>query len=297
MITFIKRIKNSITPVHKNVPFNPYQYKSYIQMKKQVLVLALFCLGSTVFTFAQEQKEEGASAAQANNPLANMTALNFQDYYMPNLSDTPDGTYMNTTWLRYATPFSGGKLLLRVSAPISTIGAPGANGVVNTISGLGDANAFLSYNFVSKPTTTMGFGPMVAAPTATDAALGSGKWQAGFAFVAFIAKSPIFQFGGLITWQASIAGQSDRPSTSLAAIQPFYFWQLGKGTYLRGAPIWVFDLKNDSYSVPMGLGIGKVVKLGNTVCNLFVEPQYSMLVKGPQPVFQIFTGINLQFMK
>jgi len=267
-------------------------------MGKSNIIFMALCLGIASLGTAQDDKsDQGASAAQANNPLANMTALNFQDYYMPNLANAPEGSYMNTTWLRYATPLAEGKLLLRVSAPISTIGTPGNNGVVNTTNGLGDMNAFLSYNFVSKPTATMGAGPLLAAPTATDAALGTGKWQAGFAFVAFIAKSPIFQFGGLVTWQASIAGQSDRPSTSLAAIQPFYFWQLGKGTYLRGAPIWVFDLKNDSYSVPMGLGIGKVVKLGNTVCNLFVEPQYSILVKGPQPVFQIFTGINLQFMK
>lgn len=54
---------------------------------------------------------------------------------------------------------------------------------------------------------------------------------------------------------------------------------------------------NDAYSVPLALGIGKVVKLGPTVFNLFVEPQYSLLVYGMQPQFQIFTGINLQFMK
>jgi hypothetical protein len=84
--------------------------------------------------------------------------------------------------------------------------------------------------------------------------------------------------------------------TSIAAVQPFYFWQLGKGTYLRGAPIWAFDLENDAYSVPLALGIGKVVKLGTTVFNLFVEPQYSMFIDGTQPQVQVFTGINLQFM-
>lgn len=266
-------------------------------MGKLNTIFTVLFLGFCSLIMAQDDGNgHSTSAAQANNPLANMTALNFQNYYMPKLSDTPEGSYMNTSWVRFATPFSDGKLLLRVSIPISTIGIPN-NGIVGTTNGLGDMNAFLSYNFVSKPSATVGFGPMIAAPTATEEALGTGKWQAGFALVAFIAKSPTFQFGGLVTWQASIAGQSDRPSTSVAAVQPFYFWQLGNGSYLRGAPIWAFDLKNDSYSVPMGLGIGKVVKLGNTVCNLFVEPQYSILVKGPQPVFQVFAGINLQFME
>lgn len=247
---------------------------------------------------AQEHTEDehGAAAAQANNPLANMTALNFHNYYMPKLNEAPEGSYMNTGWIRFARPLADGKFLLRVSQPLNTVSFPSGGSMTST-SGLGDLNAFLSYNFVSKPTATMGIGPMFTLPTATDDPLGTGKWQGGFAFVTFIAKSPIFQFGGLITWQASFAGDETRSSTSLAAIQPFYFWQLGKGTYLRGAPIWAFDLENDAYSVPLALGIGKVVKLGDTVFNLFIEPQYSLLINGTQPQFQIFTGINLQFIK
>lgn len=267
-------------------------------MKKvNILIFSIIAVVLSINKGNAQESEQ--SAAQANNPLANMTALNFHDYYVAKLSNAESGSYMNTGWIRFARPFANGKLLLRASAPLSTISIQEThNGnVTNTNSnGLGDVNAFVSYNFISKPTATVGIGPMVTTPSATTQALGAGKWQGGFALVAFIAKSPIFQFGGLITWQASFAGQSDRTSTNLAALQPFYFWQLGKGTYLRGAPIWAFDFKNEAYSVPLALGIGKVVKLGGTVFNLFVEPQYSMLVYGVQPQFQVFTGINLQFM-
>jgi hypothetical protein len=203
---------------------------------------------------------------------------------------------MNTTWVRFAKPLAEGKLLLRASMPFSSLGMPNANGVVNTTSGVGDFTAFLSYNFLSNATTTMGIGPSLTAPTASDDLLGTGKWQGGFAFVAFFAKSPIFQYGALVTWQASFAGDDDRADTSMAAVQPFYFWQLGKGTYLRGVPIWVLDFEKDAYSIPIALGIGKVIKLGDTVFNVYVEPQYSIYVKGVQPVFQVLTGINLQFM-
>ena len=261
---------------------------------KRILSVLIMLL-SINFLFAQEKEDEGASAAQANNPLANMTALNFQNYYMPKLSDAPDAAYLNYTWIRFARPFSSGKLLLRVSAPLTTVGTPTSSGVVNSTNGLGDINAFLSYNFVSKPKATVGIGPNLTMPTASDDVLGTGKWQGGFAFVAFIVQSPVFQYGGLVTWQASFAGDEDRSSTNNGAIQPFYFWQLGKGTYLRGAPIWIFDFENDSYCMPLGLGIGKVVKVGKTTFNMFVEPQYSMLHKGTQPLFQVFTGINLQF--
>lgn len=112
------------------------------------------------------------------------------------MTNALDEAYINTTWIRYAQPFAKGKLLLRVSVPFSTIAIPNlATGIVNTENGLGDMNAFLSYNFVSKTTATIGVDPMVTAPTATENLLRSGKWQGGLAFVAFIAQSPVFQFG------------------------------------------------------------------------------------------------------
>jgi hypothetical protein len=270
--------------------------KKGIHMKIRLgILLGIFLLAGTPgVLFSQE---EGSGAAQANNPLANMTALNFHNYYMTRLTDAPAGAYLNNTWVRFARPFADGRLLLRVSLPVNTVATPDPVGnSITAVNGLSDVNAFLSYNFISKPTATVGIGPLLAFPTATDQALGSGKWQGGLAFVAFIARSPVFQFGGLITWQASFAGDPDRASTNLAALQPFYFWQLGKGTYLRGAPIWVFDIHNEAYNMPLALGIGKVVPMGRTVFNLFIEPQYTMLHKGTQPQFQLFTGINLQFL-
>lgn len=249
----------------------------------------------TALSFAQESADE--TLKKANNPLADMTALNFHNYYIPKLSDAPSDAYLNNAWIRFAKPMAKGKLLLRISMPISTIAVPDRFGSVRSTSGLGDVNAFLSYNFVSESNKTIGVGPLLVAPTASETVLGSGKWQAGLAFVAFIANSPTFQFGSLITWQASFAGESERSDTNLGAFQPFYFWQLGKGTYLRGAPIWVFDFENEAFHVPIALGIGKVVKVDRTVFNLFIEPQYSILTKGTQPQFQLFTGINLQFLK
>ncbi len=261
-----------------------------------MLLVMLLCTMGKGDVKGQDHPSNETSAAQANNPLANMTALNFHNYYTPKLTDAPADAYLNTGWIRFAKPFSNGKFLVRVSAPLSTVAMPNGNGTVNATNGLGDINAFVSYNFISKPNATVGIGPLLAAPTASSDALGSGKWQGGLAFVAFIVQSPVFQFGSLVTWQASFAGDNDRAATNMGALQPFYFWQIGKGTYLRGAPIWFFDAKNDAFSTPLALGIGKVVKVENTVFNVFIEPQYSVLHRGTQPQFQVFTGINLQFM-
>lgn len=51
--------------------------------------------------------------------------------------------------------------------------------------GLGDLNAFATYLAIKNTKTTLGIGPLIVLPTATDPALGSGKWQAGLALIFF----------------------------------------------------------------------------------------------------------------
>lgn len=249
-----------------------------------VLTLCLATSGT-----AQEELSEEAKA-QANNPLASVYALNFHDYYAPALYGVPDqGT--NTFWIRGVVPV--GRTITRASLPLTTR----PTSATASQSGLGDFNVFTAYLVVSQPTTSLGIGPLLVAPTATDDALGQGKWQAGAAAVAFKATA-LVQAGGLVTWQTSVAGDADRPSTSFLAVQPFAIWQLGGGTYLRSTGIWGFDLKSGDYAVPFGFGIGHVLKAGNVVYNMFLEPQFTILHQGTgQPKVQFFAGLNLQFPK
>jgi hypothetical protein len=143
--------------------------------------------------------------------------------------------------------------------------------------------------------TQFGIGPLLAAPTATDDVLGSDVWQAGAAAVYFNATSSVVQWGGLVTYQTDFAGDGD--DTSLAVLQPFLFIQLGKGTYMGTAPLWIFNIEDSTYNVPLGIRLGKVAKSGNTVFNMFIEPQFTILHKGVgQPALQIFMGFNMQFL-
>ena len=149
---------------------------------------------------------------------------------------------------------------------------------------------------IGKPGLSFGFGPQFTLPTAKDDVLGSEKWSGGFANVLFDARSPVFQYGYLLTWQHSFAGDDDRDDVNFGAFQPFYFYQLGGGTYLRGAPIATYNFENDDYTVPVSLGIGQVFRKGSTVYNVFIEPQYSVWDDGEGlPEWQIFFGLNLQF--
>jgi hypothetical protein len=235
-----------------------------------------------------QQEATAEEMAQANNPLASKYSLNLQNYYAPSLYGVPDQS-TNTMWIRGVIPIS--RTVTRASLPLATR----PSGSTESVSGLGDFNMFVAYLLVSDASTTLGLGPLLVAPTATDDALGQGKWQAGAALVAFKATK-VVQVGGLLTWQGSFAGDSDRPSTSILATQPFAVWQLGKGTYLRSTGVWNFDLKSGDYSVPIGFGIGHVVKAGGIVYNIFFEPQFTILHDGAgEPKIQLFAGLNLQF--
>ena len=248
---------------------------------------------------AQEQAAKPAttapaapSSAEANNPLAKFQAFNVHNYYVPALSEA-DNQNANTFWLRYAQPF--GKWLFRASLPASRVPTSDSK----TMSGLGDVNAFAAYLFdTGDPAISFGVGPQFTLPTASETETGTGKWLGGFAATFFNARSPVVQWGGLVTWQKDFAGDAARSGVIVLAIQPFYFFQLGRGIYLRGTAVAVFDIQNKKYNVPVGLGIGTVVPTPGAVFNIFIEPQYTILSRGSgQPELQIFIGINTQFVK
>ncbi|MCG6935790.1 MAG: hypothetical protein LJE73_07825 [Proteobacteria bacterium] len=264
---------------------------------QRTLFLLVFIIFSLTLLVEQEvlANDDAHTAAQANNPLANMTAFNIQDYYIGELTESDDSA--NQFWLRYAKPFSvyDTNWLMRASLPVNSYPSQSDG---DTETGFGDFNVFAAYLIdTGNPAISFGIGPQLTVPTASNSALGSEKWSAGFANVLFNASSTRFQYGYLLTWQASFAGDADAADVNVAALQPFAFYQLGGGTYLRAAPIWLYDIEDDDYSVPLGVGIGQIFKKGKTVYNAFIEPQFSVASEGPGwPEWQIYVGLNMQFL-
>jgi len=168
--------------------------------------------------------EDANFKAQANNPLASMEAFNFHNYFAGKLTDDDDITSddpSNTLWLRWAKPVAVGetKWLIRSSLPVNTWPTPYPTGEAGRKTGMGDFNIFAAYLMDTDPGISFGFGPQFVAPTATDGALGSEKWSAGFANVLFNGTSKKFQYGYLLTWQYSFAGKDDRPTVNMAVMQ------------------------------------------------------------------------------
>jgi hypothetical protein len=261
------------------------------------LAIAPFVVGLvaalTLPDIASAQETPNAEeVAKANNPLAPITAINFQNYYLPTLYLLPT-QHANTMQLRGI--FGTTKMIVRATLPVSN--AP--TSIIRSVSGLGDLNLFDAFLLTKEGAKNqLGVGPLLVAPTATDDALGDGKWQAGAAVVVITQPVPTALIGGLVTYQHSFAGESDRPDASLLVVQPFAILQFGGGYYARSSGVWEFDLENDSYVVPFGVGVGKVMKAGRSVLNIFLESQFTVMQEGTgQASFQVFGGINVQFPK
>ncbi|MBT8468308.1 MAG: hypothetical protein HKN10_04110 [Myxococcales bacterium] len=229
----------------------------------------------------------------ANNPLADLMSVSIHNYYYPRLNGIPDAS-ANTFWLRVVTPVW--RLIPRVSLPIQVVPAPNPTASVATVTGVGDLNVFATFVVTPDDSPAMlGLGPIYTAPTASNDALGNGKHEIGLAALTVWTKG-IFLLGALVNYQIGVGGDSNKPRTQFISAQPLAFFQLGKGFYLRAAPIWFFDLEQPTYNVPFGLGAGKVILTDKAAINLFIEPQFAMALRGiGQPAVQIFAGINTQF--
>ncbi|NKK75450.1 hypothetical protein GFM13_35230 [Rhizobium leguminosarum bv. viciae] len=253
------------------------------------IALALACATAAV---AQEVHHDTVN--EANNPLTPKITINLQDYYIPTFNDVPGDPHANQFLLRGLIPSDlfGAPQLFRFTLPLAT--SPDPSG--GYVTGLGDLTLMDLFVMPKIGDLTLAAGPILVLPTATDDALGAGKWQVGGAGVA-IAPQSWGIVGGLVTYQTSFAGSDDREDVSLLTAQPIVNINLDDGVYLRSSAIWNFDLHDGDWYIPVGLGIGKVFALENgTTINAFIEPQYTVFKDGPgSPRWQIFAGVNFQF--
>jgi hypothetical protein len=263
---------------------------------KKILIVMAFSISyflNGLNGYSQEQPVSHAGPSEdeikkANDPMADAKAINLQNYYVSSIDGVEHAT-LNQFLVRYSQPV--GRVLIRASMPFVVSSLPSSE----PVTGLGDFNMFAIYSFSPTPGNKFGIGSLIVAPTGTKD-LGQGKWQTGISALAFFAKNRLLQFGSLLQWQISFAGDDDRKDVSLLTPQMFFIWQIGGGTYVRSTGVWSFDLYSGNYNVPLGIGIGKVIKVGKVVFNIFAEPQFSVFGVGiGQPKVQTFFGFNSQF--
>ena len=123
----------------------------------------------------------------------------------------------------------------------------------------------------------LGFGPTFIFPTAGSDYAGQGKWQAGpAALVGYLSQK--WMVGALYQNWASFGGSGNRDDTDQMNFQPIAAvflpdgWSIGySGNILAN---WKADRAGDTWTVPLGLAIGKVQKFGRLPVKLQLAAQY-----------------------
>ena len=146
--------------------------------------------------------------------------------------------------------------------------------------GLGNVSLSLFLSPQRPGAVIWGIGPAVLLPTATNKTLGTNQWGAGPSAVALRVSGP-WVVGALVSNVWSFGGsRAAGTQVNLLTLQPFVNHNFGGGWYLTSSPIitanWAASRNDQTWTVPLGGGFGKVVKLGGKLpLNLSLQAYYN----------------------
>jgi hypothetical protein len=227
-----------------------------------------------------EPEANGVSASELNRQLSNPVTslwsltLQFNNYYLTN------SRWNYNLQFQPVLPVSLTKdwnLITRPVLPLyNSVPAPVAPGQYEQTWAFGDTILLELLSPANTGPWILGAGPTFIFPTATSDFAGQGKWQAGpGVVVGYLTKEYIVGVFPQQWW--SIGGSTDRPFTSQMNLQPFAALFLGEGWNIGYSGNILANWKATSknvWTVPLGLGIGKVVRLGRLPVKFQIAGQW-----------------------
>jgi len=237
-------------------------------MKLNTNVKSLFLVIMFLSTYNTSYAQGDADLAKAaQNPIANMISLPFQDNI--NTGIGPDDETQNILNIQPVWPISlndDWNLITRTIFPV--ISQPDVLTGDGRINGLGDTSFSAFFSPAKSDSITWGVGPVFLLPTATDDKLGADKWGAGASAVV-LAMPGKWVVGSLFSNIWSVGG-SGKQDINLITWHYFINYNLPDSWYLTTAPIITANWEADSdnrWTVPFGGGVGKIFKIGKQPVN------------------------------
>ena len=159
-------------------------------------------------------------------------------------------------------------LVLLADAPGGVPGWPGNPEPIpgDRTTGLSDWIHASFFNQLKEGGLVVGAGFITGFPTATDPALGSGKWTLGPALRA-VWRSDTWTIGGFGGQRWSFAGKSNRADISQLMIRATIRRRLPGKWYFVSAPLITANWNAESgnrWLVPLGGGFGRAFRIGRT---------------------------------
>ena len=232
-----------------------------------ITAMAFLGLAAGPLTTARAQ-DDAAKAEQMRlaklleNPVGNLISLPFQ--YNVDFGIGSAKAARQTLNIQPVIPFSFNtdwNLITRTIVPLIVAESPVAGG--QTKRGLGDITQ--SFFFSPKEPVNgyiVGVGPVLRYPSASDSALGGGKWGAGPTGLVF-RQDGTWTYGILVNHLWSVAGKSDRSKLNATFIQPGLAYTLPTATTVSASTEALYDWEAGQWTIPINLNVAQMMKFGN----------------------------------
>jgi hypothetical protein len=242
-----------------------------MKLKRLVLILSItsayMIFGQSVFA-----QDEAELAKKLQNPIANLISVPVQNNWDFGIGSEDAMRYLVN--IQPVIPFSLSKdwnLITRTIMPVIYAESPVAG--FGDKYGLGDI--LQSFFFSPKEPVggwLLGGGPVLLYPSATDSALGSGKWGAGPTIVV-LQQQKGWTYGGLVNHVWSYVGWGDQ-DVNATFLQPFVSYTTKTQTTFGFNTESTYDWENSQWTVPMNATVSQLLKIGAQTIQLQLGGRY-----------------------
>src|SRR5215475_11618693 len=263
-------VNSSISPVEE-----PFSQDAHVSLRIPLLTGENFSFGAVA-----EASDGEESASELNRKLTNPVSSIWSIANQFNNFELNNGHWSNNWNFQPVLPVSLTKDWNLITRPVmpfyNIVPHETAPNEFNRDAGLGDLALVELFSPAHSGNWVLGLGPTAIFPTATSHFTGQGKWQLGPSFVAgYLTKT---YFIGVFPQQwFSFAGERGRPDTNQMNLQPIasIFWGGGWNAFYSGNILVDWNAPSpDVWTVPIGLGLGKVVNFGRLPVKFTLSVQY-----------------------
>jgi hypothetical protein len=260
---------------NSNAAGEPFGPDARVSLRVPFHLSENFSLGAVTESSTGEE-----SASELNRKLTNPVSSIWSISNQFNNFELNNGHWNNNWNFQPVLPVSLTKDLNLISRPVmpfyNIVPHETAPGQFERDAGLGDLTLLELLSPANSGNWVLGAGPTAIFPTATSHFTGQGKWQLGPSVVVGYLTRQFF-IGVFPQQWWSIGGEHGRPDTNQMNLQPIVTIFFGEGWSIGYSGNILADWtapSEDVWTVPVGLGLGKVVKLGRLPVKIQLAVQY-----------------------
>ena len=275
VVPLIRATESPKVDANKDAIGDPFGPDARLSMRLHFKTSENLILGAVTESPAGEP-----SASELNRQLTNPVSSIWSIANQFNNFELNNGHWNNNWNFQPVLPVSLTKAWNLITRPVmpfyNIVPHETAPGNFERAAGLGDLALLELLSPAHSGNWVLGAGPTFIFPTATSHFTGQGKWQAGpSVVVGYLTKE--FFLGVFPQQWWSIGGEHGRPDTNQMNLQPIATIFFGEGWSIGYSGNILADWtapSEDVWTVPVGLGLAKVLKLGRLPVKIQLAVQY-----------------------